>query len=1092
MKTCRSKTISSSRLSPARCLPRFLLYILCLLLASAANTQPATKLGIPLVEQRLDVLRQNGSANDSEVVMAYQRVKDLLIEAESHNRDAANYLGAMTTEPRRQAKIQARIDTFGEHTAADKSLGELTHRELVAKLVVERTELGEAKNLLETLDRSVAIRGTNEVTLHSRLGEITSHIDSLTGGSLILDPTGQPSHAEAQQWSGAAEHLALHAERRAIEARLATRQVRFSAMDVERAEKTLTIERLSRLLKLHEGQLRNRMAEAVDVESIGIQADDPAYALASRMAASDAKLRQESIAVTEILAETRGQTEEIDRQAQELEDRFSTARQVVDFASDSDILGHILLAYWREMDQYQTADPTADLPRAAADSVIRRIELEESLKRLSSTTRYLNRQLEIEGIEADTMPQASHAALLTLVRTYRERIRRIIGVQSDYIRSLSTLGDSYQALTQSLDKYEGYLKELILWIPAYPPLWNVETNSVPAELTALGATLRNVRLSAQTDLLLSMLLFALLFSQRGKLQAYEQELNSRIARPRDDALKHTLLALGCVALRALALPILLAGIASALSPSSLEDTVTRTAIALFLIQLMRMLCEPAGPGPVHFGWPEPVVARVHQELGRLLHWWLPLSMVVGLITLTGLDIGEAILARWSLVALIVLPLGLMTHSLARDARTTGARFREISNRVRLVLIPVLTAMVMAMLLGHYYSVSVILSSLANTIWIGICLLLLHAVLMRWVTVTRRQLRLAELIEARMEQDGPEDALMDEQEADLGDVSAETSELINAGILVAALISLFYVWSPLLPAFDALSKVTLWTSTTVVDGQTLVNRISLAMLIIVVILASLTVYGARKLPALIDLVLRNRRSISPSARYTVSALVNYIIIGGGTVAALSALGLQWSELQWLVAALGVGIGFGLQEIIANFISGLIILFERPIRVGDIISTGGNDGVVTRIRMRATTIRDWDGKELLVPNKEFITGRLLNWSLTDPKVRLVLPVGIAYGSDVELAISTLYDIARVHPRVVNDPEPQIVFESFGDNALALSARIFLDSPENRTVVVTELNREIYKRFKEEGIVIAFPQRDIHFDTDKPIRIELAGTS
>jgi potassium efflux system protein len=117
-----------------------------------------------------------------------------------------------------------------------------------------------------------------------------------------------------------------------------------------------------------------------------------------------------------------------------------------------------------------------------------------------------------------------------------------------------------------------------------------------------------------------------------------------------------------------------------------------------------------------------------------------------------------------------------------------------------------------------------------------------------------------------------------------------------------------------------------------------------MLLIVGILASLTIYGARKLPALIDLVLRSRTSVSASARYTVSALVNYVIVGGGIVAGLSALGLQWSQLQWLVAALGVGIGFGLQEIIANFISGLIILFERPIRVGDFVSTGGSDGFV----------------------------------------------------------------------------------------------------------------------------------------------------
>jgi potassium efflux system protein len=352
------------------------------------------------------------------------------------------------------------------------------------------------------------------------------------------------------------------------------------------------------------------------------------------------------------------------------------------------------------------------------------------------------------------------------------------------------------------------------------------------------------------------------------------------------------------------------------------------------------------------------------------------------------------------------------------------------------------------------------------------------------------LRLAELVGARTEQGVKDDMVIDDQVANLGDVSEETRQLINAGVLGAALISLFHIWSPLLPAFDAFTKITLWTSVIEVNGETVQNRISLAMLMKLIFLASLTIYASRKLPALVDLVIRSRTLMSASARYTLSSLLNYVILGGGFIAALSALGVQWSQLQWLVAALGVGIGFGLQEIIANFISGIIILFERPIRVGDVVSTGGDEGVVTRIRIRATTIVDWNGKELLVPNKEFITGRLLNWSLSDTKIRTVLPVGVAYGSDVDLAIEILRDIVCQHPRVVSDPEPQVVFENFGDDALLLSARCFLNSLENRMGVVTEINREIYRRFQEAGIVIAFPQRDIHFDGDKPIRIALEG--
>ena len=199
-------------------------------------------------------------------------------------------------------------------------------------------------------------------------------------------------------------------------------------------------------------------------------------------------------------------------------------------------------------------------------------------------------------------------------------------------------------------------------------------------------------------------------------------------------------------------------------------------------------------------------------------------------------------------------------------------------------------------------------------------------------------------------------------------------------------------------------------------------------------------------------------------------------------ALSRLGLDWSKLQWLVAALGVGIGFGLQEIVANFISGLIILFERPISVGD------QDGVVTRIRIRATTIRDWDNKELLIPNKEIITGRLLNWSLSDTRLRISLPVGVAYGSDVALALKILAETVADDERIMKEPAPSIIFSGFGESSLDLVCRFYIDDLDYLWPVKTGLHLEIYRRFEEAGIVISFPQRDVHLDSSEPLRVAI----
>ena len=209
---------------------------------------------------------------------------------------------------------------------------------------------------------------------------------------------------------------------------------------------------------------------------------------------------------------------------------------------------------------------------------------------------------------------------------------------------------------------------------------------------------------------------------------------------------------------------------------------------------------------------------------------------------------------------------------------------------------------------------------------------------------------------------------------------------------------------------------------------------------------------------------------------------------GVLIAANGLGLRWSQIQWLATALTFGLAFGLQEMFANFVAGLIILFERPIRVGDVVTVEDITGVVSRVRIRATTIINWDRKEFVVPNKEFITGRLLNWSLTDDMTRLMVPIGVAYGSDVMLAMKLAEEAAREHPEVLDDPAPFIIFEGFGDNSLQLGLRVYLPSLEHRLTTKSEINAAINASYEEAGIVIAYPQRDVHLDTRRPLDIRV----
>jgi potassium efflux system protein len=155
---------------------------------------------------------------------------------------------------------------------------------------------------------------------------------------------------------------------------------------------------------------------------------------------------------------------------------------------------------------------------------------------------------------------------------------------------------------------------------------------------------------------------------------------------------------------------------------------------------------------------------------------------------------------------------------------------------------------------------------------------------------------------------------------------------------------------------------------------------------------------------------------------------------------------------------------------------------------VVTVGGTDGRVTRIRIRATTIRDFDGKELLVPNKEFISGHLLNWSLSDPVIRILLPVGIAYGSDVQLAMRLMREAAEENPLVLEDPPATVTFDSFGDNALLLTLRCFIGSVDDRVAIKSVLHQVIDQKFRAAEISMAFPQRDVHLDVSRPLAIRV----
>ena len=453
------------------------------------------------------------------------------------------------------------------------------------------------------------------------------------------------------------------------------------------------------------------------------------------------------------------------------------------------------------------------------------------------------------------------------------------------------------------------------------------------------------------------------------------------------------------------------------------------------------------------------------------------------------------------------------------------------------------ALALLAFLGFAHTAQTLSTRIVATLLIAFALLVAHGLCLRWWLLARRRIAIAaHAAKTKATEAAPEEVALDDDQLDLPALDQQTRRLLRLGMAFGLIIASWAVWAESLPALKGLERVQIWPSLRVVATvtppipQALAMEVSaktetaksgdnaggastgnaaasprispmplrpstaapatteaaeasdavltLADLIAASLTLLLTWLLVTGLPPLIDGLLLQRLSVDAGSRYAISTLLRYGIWILGAVLAFRAIGIGWQQVQWLAAALTFGLAFGLQEIFANFVSGLIILAERPVRIGDVVTVGTVTGYVSRIRMRSTTIQDFDRKELLVPNKEFITGQLVNWSLTDSVVRIRIPVGIAYGSDVDKARRILLEIADDCPLALDKPKPKAIFEGFGDSSLNFEIRVFVDDLDDWPKLLTLINTQIHERFATAGIEIPFPQRDLHLRTAGPI--------
>lgn len=391
-------------------------------------------------------------------------------------------------------------------------------------------------------------------------------------------------------------------------------------------------------------------------------------------------------------------------------------------------------------------------------------------------------------------------------------------------------------------------------------------------------------------------------------------------------------------------------------------------------------------------------------------------------------------------------------------------------------------------LGYYYTAFQMFLQLQLSLIFGLGFLLLYQLTKRWMLIERRRIafdrakaKRAEVLAQREkgEVNAPEQLdTYEEPEVDLETISGQSLGLVRSLLLLAFLASIVGLWTQTHTAlFSLLDGVTLWSSNTTLNGIEQQLPITLKSLLLSFIIVGFSMMIATNLPGLIELTILQRLDLSQGTGFALTTVSRYLVIFFGILSGFSTLGMEWSKLQWLVAALSVGLGFGLQEIFANFISGLIILFEKPVRIGDTVTIRDLTGTVSKIQIRATTIIDWDRKEIIVPNKAFITEQLINWSLSDPITRVIVYVSVARDSDPARVEAALYQAVQECDDALLTPEPEVWFAGFGKHTQDFEVRAYAKDMGTRWPLRHKLHKQISKKLRDNNLVLAYPQLEVH---------------
>ena len=695
------------------------------------------------------------------------------------------------------------------------------------------------------------------------------------------------------------------------------------------------------------------------------------------------------------------------------------------------------------------------------------------------------------------------------LRTQRELLSSLLQGGDTLILELTKLKVSNSQLEDALREVNEATHRYLFWTADVSPLtlsWPVDIVQDLRRLISLdtfnqlGKASIMMLTSKETLLPLFAALALVGFSlySRKHFTRFLERSASRVGKVTQDHFRLTLRTVFWSILVASPLPVLWATLGYGLQAAwpwplavAIGDGVTATVPLLWVVMICATFARPNGLFSAHFGWPRSRVSRAMRYY--LMSIGLIVPLIMALIMFDNLNDREFFgsLGRLCFIlicgALAVVTLSLKRAGIPLYVDKEGSSDNMVNNLLWNLLIGAPLMALLASTVGYLATAQALLARLETSVAIWFLLLVVYHIIRRWMLIQRRRLafdrarqRRAEILaqRARGEEEPAHNLSLegtveiDESEVDLDTISAQSLRLVRSILMLIALLSVIVLWSEIHSAFGFLENISLWDVTSTVQGVESLQPITLGAVLIAILVFIITAQLVRNLPALLELALLQHLSLTPGTGYAITTITKYLLMLIGGLMGFSMIGIEWSKLQWLVAALGVGLGFGLQEIFANFISGLIILFEKPIRIGDTVTIRDLTGSITKINTRATTISDWDRKEIIVPNKAFITEQFINWSLSDSVTRVVLTVPAPSDANSEEVTQILQTAAERCSLVIETPAPEVFLVDLQQGLQIFELRIYAAEMGHRMPLRHEIHQLILAGFREHGIDLPFP--------------------